>query len=87
MTRPDHPRNVRDAALPERYLTPADVAELLEIPVDTLYQWRYKGTGPPAFRVGRHLRYDPRSVAEWIGDLQDVTPSDDPRGSAGALRR
>jgi excisionase family DNA binding protein len=38
----------------------ADVVELatyLGVPVTTLYAWRYKRKGPPALRVGRHLRY------------------------------
>ncbi|MGW2333961.1 helix-turn-helix domain-containing protein [Streptomyces sp. NPDC001685] len=58
--------------LPERYLTPADVAELLGVPVETLYQWRRKRTGPPAFRVGRHLRYDPVRLREWVDTLTEV---------------
>jgi excisionase family DNA binding protein len=57
--------------LPARYFTPADVAELLGVPLDTVYQWRYKRTGPPGFRVGRHLRYDPRAVSQWIAELAD----------------
>jgi len=57
-------------ALPERYLTPEDLAELLALPsVETLYQWRRKRTGPPAFRVGKHLRYDPADVHIWIAGL------------------
>ncbi|MGQ4358983.1 helix-turn-helix transcriptional regulator [Streptomyces sp. SAS_272] len=58
--------------LPERYLTPADVAELLGVPVETLYQWRRKRTGPPAFRVGRHLRYDPVRLHQWVDGLTEV---------------
>lgn len=53
------------AQLPGRYLTPADMSELLGVPVETLYQWRTKRTGPPGFRVGRHL-YDPARVAAWV---------------------
>lgn len=58
--------------LPERYLTPADVADLLGVPVETLYQWRRKRTGPPAFRIGRHLRYDPARLRQWIDGLTEV---------------
>ncbi|MFH8662626.1 helix-turn-helix domain-containing protein [Streptomyces afghaniensis] len=58
--------------LPERYLTPADVAELLGVPVETLYQWRRKRIGPPAFRVGRHLRYDPVRLRQWVDGLTEV---------------
>jgi hypothetical protein len=47
------------------------LADLLAIPVETVYQWRYKRIGSPAFRVGRHLRYDPREVLGWIDSLGD----------------
>ncbi|MFI1967832.1 DNA-binding protein [Streptomyces cinnamoneus] len=55
--------------LPTRYLTPIDVADLLGVPVETVYQWRRKRTGPCGFRVGRHLRYDPEDVRVWITSL------------------
>lgn len=58
--------------LPDRYLGPSEVAELLGVPVDTIYQWRYKRSGPPGFRVGRHLRFDPRAVRRWVDEQQDV---------------
>jgi excisionase family DNA binding protein len=37
----------------ERLLSVDEVAEFLGIPVATLYQWRHKGAGPDAYRVGR----------------------------------
>lgn len=43
-----------------------DVSEFLGVPVATLHQWRYLGTGPEAFKVGRHLRYDPEVVRRWL---------------------
>jgi excisionase family DNA binding protein len=55
-----------DRSLPERYLSPIEVADLFGIPVETLYQWRYKRIGPPGFRVGRHLRFDPRAIHRWV---------------------
>jgi predicted DNA-binding transcriptional regulator AlpA len=42
------------------------VARFLGVPVATLYQWRYRRTGPRASRVGRHLRYDPAEVRAWL---------------------
>ncbi|MEU1504906.1 helix-turn-helix domain-containing protein [Kitasatospora sp. NPDC005748] len=59
------------SALPDRYLTPVDLAALLDIPVETVYQWRRKRTGPPGFRVGRHLRFDPAKVHSWIETLSE----------------
>ncbi|MFE4517863.1 helix-turn-helix domain-containing protein [Kitasatospora sp. NPDC056783] len=55
-------------ALPTRFLTPEDIAAMFGVPLETVYQWRRKRTGPPAFRVGRHLRYHPDAVAQWITD-------------------
>ncbi|MDX3430153.1 helix-turn-helix domain-containing protein [Streptomyces globisporus] len=53
-------------SLPGRYLTPDDLAALLSVPLETVYAWRKKRTGPPGFRVGKHLRYDPQAVHAWI---------------------
>ena len=46
--------------------TAQDVADYLLVPIATLYQWRYLGTGPTAYRVGRHLRYEPAAVQAWL---------------------
>jgi hypothetical protein len=54
--------------LPDRFLSPDDLAIVLGVPVKTLYQWRYLGSGPPSFRAGRHLRYDPVVVRRWIDE-------------------
>ena len=43
-----------------------EVSAFLRVPVGTLYQWRYRRTGPRAFKVGRHLRYDPADVRSWL---------------------
>jgi Helix-turn-helix domain len=57
------------AAMPVgRLWTVQEVAEFLVIPVATLHQWRYLGTGPAAYRVGRHLRYDPAAVRAWLDE-------------------
>ncbi|MGP3635694.1 helix-turn-helix transcriptional regulator [Streptomyces sp. 24-1644] len=58
-------------SLPDRYLTPLDLADLLGVPIETVYQWRRKDTGPRGFRVGRHLRYDPEDVRAWVASLMD----------------
>lgn len=37
--------------------------------VETVYAWRKKRIGPPAVRIGKHLRYDPRAVRDWVDTL------------------
>jgi excisionase family DNA binding protein len=43
-----------------------EVSAFLRVPVPTLYQWRHRHLGPPAYKVGRHLRYDPGEVRAWL---------------------
>ncbi len=59
------------AGLPDRYLTPEDIAALLSVPLETVYAWRKKRTGPPGFRIGKHLRYDPAAVRAWVTSLAE----------------
>ncbi|KUL64770.1 DNA-binding protein [Streptomyces violaceusniger] len=66
-TQADPLTNLR-AGLPDRYLTPDDIAELFEVPLETVYQWRKKRIGPPGFRIGKHLRYDPTDVHHYVRD-------------------
>jgi len=50
----------------DRLLSVDEVADFLAIPAGTLYQWRYRGLGPTALKVGRHLRYRPADVERWL---------------------
>jgi excisionase family DNA binding protein len=49
-----------------RLATPIEVAAYLQVPVKTVYAWRYEGKGPRAHRVGRHLRYRWEDVEAWL---------------------
>ena len=49
----------------------ADVAAFLGVPKKTIYSWRTAGKGPKGFRVGKHLRWHPRTVFEWSLRLED----------------
>jgi excisionase family DNA binding protein len=42
-----------------------EVSVYLGVPVKTLYQWKWRGEGPPVRKIGRHLRYDPAAVRAW----------------------
>jgi hypothetical protein len=41
------------------------------VPIETVYAWRKRRTGPPGFRVGRHVRYDPAAVHAWAARQAD----------------
>lgn len=67
----------------ERLVDVHELAAYLEVPVKTLYAWRYRREGPPAFRVGRHLRYRWRDVQLWIQErIEPASPE-----SVSASRR
>jgi excisionase family DNA binding protein len=55
----------------DKLMSPADVSEMLGIPVHTLYRWRYKGDGPTGYRVGRHVRYRREAVEAWLEQQVD----------------
>jgi excisionase family DNA binding protein len=55
----------------EKLMSLTDVAEMLGIPVHTLYRWRYKGDGPVGYRVGRHVRYRREAVEAWLEQQAD----------------
>lgn len=64
----DHTRNELKPSLDisSRLLSTKEVARILAIPVSTLYCWRYKGTGPHAYRVGKYLRYRLVDIQRWL---------------------
>ena len=55
----------------DRLMTLAELAEMLGIPVNTLYGWRCRGEGPPGYRIGRHIRYRRTAVEEWLETQSD----------------
>ena len=61
------------AASPEtdRLWTVDDVSVFLGVPRKSIYAWRTTGKGPKGFRVGKHLRWHPRTVLEWSLQLED----------------
>ena len=67
----------------DRLVNVDELAAYLDVPVKTLYAWRYRREGPPAFRVGRHLRYRWSDVLRWI-DRQ--LAADSPGSGVGGRR-
>lgn len=49
-----------------RLWTVQELSDFLRIPVDTIRGWRSKNYGPPARKIGKHLRYDPADVHRWL---------------------
>ena len=51
---------------PDAIYKPAEIAEILDIGVNTLTQWRYKGQGPSFTKAGGHVRYLGHDVRAWL---------------------
>lgn len=65
MTRTPESNSSTDAPT-EQWLTPKEICAQLQIPEQTFYQWRAKNVGPPAYRIGRHLRIGRTDFAAWL---------------------
>jgi len=50
----------------QRLWTVRDLADFLGVPVNTIYKWRATGYGPPAYRVGKYLRFRVEEVLAWL---------------------
>lgn len=50
----------------EELFSPSDLAGYLKVPISTVYQWNYHGSGPRVLKVGRHVRYRKSDVERWL---------------------
>jgi len=67
MTKGDRPRDALSGEEP--LWTPDELSRFLSIPEKTLREWRSKGYGPPWRKLGKHVRYEPDRVREWLDTL------------------
>jgi excisionase family DNA binding protein len=54
-----------------QFLTPQELADLLNLPLGTVRAWRHRREGPLGFRCGKHVRYDLAEVLRWVEQQQD----------------
>jgi len=55
----------------EPLMTVEDLAVYLHKPVNAICKMRAECAGPPGYRVGKHLLFKQREVAEWLEDHRD----------------
>jgi len=53
-----------------KYLTTAEVAEILRAPVETVRYWRHVGKGPASFKLGRRVLYELADVEAFIAQAK-----------------
>ena len=59
--------------LPE-LLTTAEVASITRAPVASVRYWRFSGTGPRSFRLGRRVVYRRTEVEAWLAEQEQRDP-------------
>ncbi len=65
------------ATSPARRLnTEREEAERIGVSVRTIQSWRTKGTGPEFLKLGRAVRYNPRSTDEWLASRVRTSTAD-----------
>jgi excisionase family DNA binding protein len=47
------------------------LARWLDVPERTVYMWRYRGDGPKAYKIGRHLRFRKSDIETWLAERAD----------------
>jgi excisionase family DNA binding protein len=51
---------------PRQLLTVEELADQLQVPVNTIYGWRSRGEGPTGRKIGRYVRYRQEDVDDWL---------------------
>lgn len=54
--------------------TPA-ASERLGVAEETLRYWRWRGEGPPSFKIGRAVVYDEEELERWIAEQRAKQPA------------
>lgn len=54
-----------------QWLSPAQLAQELQIPLATIYVWRSRHQGPRGHKIGSHVRYSRSDVAAWLETVAD----------------
>jgi excisionase family DNA binding protein len=49
-----------------QFLTPVDLAKLLQVPLRSIYNFAQQGKIPGAFKVGKHWRFREDMIEQWI---------------------
>lgn len=49
-------------------VTVEQLAEYLQVPVQTVYAWNKRGTGPKVWHVGRGARYYATDIKAWLDE-------------------
>jgi len=54
----------------EKYLTPAQLAAVLNVRPGTVYSWLSRGIPIPNTKIGGTVRFSEKSVAKWLEEQE-----------------
>jgi excisionase family DNA binding protein len=66
--------NTTTASGLEPLLSIEELAEYLDVPVVTIYDWRVDGKGPCAVRIGRRVKFAISDINAWIATPREHSP-------------
>lgn len=55
----------------EQWMSPQELADMLGVPVRTIYAWRTRRDGPRGHRIGKHVRFRMSDVETWLAANAD----------------
>lgn len=55
-----------EAKDPPRYLDEKEASQIAGVSVFALRKWRWNGSGPDFFKLGRSVRYSEKELLEWL---------------------
>lgn len=56
-----------------------EAADFLRVSINTMRYWRYRGTGPESFKVGRRVRYWQSELIRWLAEQGHRPPTGSPQ--------
>lgn len=51
--------------------TTNELAAYLGVPIATIYKWRQTNYGPPGYRIGKYVRFNPDDVTAWLATRRE----------------
>ncbi len=66
--------NTTTASELEPLLSIEELAEYLDVPVATIYDWRVDGKRPCAVRIGRRVKFAISDINTWIATQREQSP-------------
>jgi len=68
---------VTDEDVKTQLLSEKDVAAEYGIPLATLRSWRFRGYGPPFYKIGSSCRYRHEDLEAWLTNCRRTSTSAD----------